>query len=574
MTGYSVLRPVGALVLILFVATCDDNSSLPQNEPAPAPPPQEPPVFKEIASEVGIDFRNVRPVVDDHFMPEAIGPGAALFDYDNDGDLDIYLVNGFRDTNGELHTGEGSNRLYRQLTPDRFVDVTEATGVGHTGYGMGVAVGDIDNDGFSDLYVTNYGDDCLYRNDGGSAFTDITERSGISVPTWSSSAGFVDYDTDGFLDLFVTQYVDFDPTRSNVDAGGNPEYPSPASFGGTADILYRNKGDGSFTDVSDRAGLSRTPGRGLGVIFVDLNADQLIDMYVANDGEPNFAWINTGSGRFEETAQILGLAVNGFGQPEAGMGIALGDYDLNGTMDFLVTHLVQESNTLYRQTSPGVFEDATARSGLGAVSINYTAFGTAFADLDLDGDLDLLTVNGRVTRALPHSTASVSEHWRHYAEPNQVFLNDGAGRFIELGQRAATFINAVEVSRGLTLGDLDSDGDLDVVVSNANGTVRLYRNEFPRSGNWLIVSAIEPSLKREAFGTIVTVVTADQRIRVPVTPTVSYLSSRDPRAHFGLGQTSQVESIHVLWPDGAQEVFSGGPVNRLVEVHRGDGVNF
>jgi hypothetical protein len=505
-------------------------------------------------------------------MPEAIGPGAALLDYDNDGDLDIYLVNGFRNASGELHTSEGANRLYRQLTPDRFVDVTEATGVGHTGYGMGAAVGDTDNDGFSDLYVTNYGADCLYRNDGGNAFTDVTERSGISVPAWSSSAGFVDYDMDGFLDLFVTQYVDYDPTRSNVDAGGNPEYPSPASFGGIADILYRNKGGGSFIEVSDRAGLSRTPGRGLGVVFTDLNADQLVDIYVANDGEPNFAWINTGSGRFEENAQILGLAVNGFGQPEAGMGIALGDVDLNGTMDFLVTHLVQESNTLYRQTSPGIFEDATARSGLGVVSINYTAFGTAFADLDLDGDLDLLTVNGRVTRALPHSAASVSPHWRHYAEPNQVFLNDGAGRFIELGQRAATFTSAVEVSRGLTLGDLDSDGDLDIVVCNANGTVRLYRNEFPRSGNWLIVSAIEPSLNREAFGAVVTVVTAGQRIRAPVTPTVSYLSSRDPRAHFGLGQASQVKSIHVRWLDGAQEIFSGGPVNRLVEVRRGDGV--
>ena len=325
--------------------------------------------------------------------------------------------------------------------------------MGHTGYGMGAAAGDVDNDGFVDLYVTNYGPDCLYHNEAGRSFADVTRGAGLSGEGWSSSAGFLDYDADGFLDLFVARYLDYDPAVTAVDDGGLPEYPSPSSFDGLPDRLYRNQGDGTFADVGARAGLESLAGRGLGVVFTDLDDDGRVDIYVANDGDPNFAWINTGSGRFEERAQVLGLAVNAYGQPEAGMGIALGDSDLDGGLDLLVTHLVQESNTLYRRRSPGVFEDATAGSGLGAASVDYTAFGTAFADLDQDGDLDLLVANGRVYRALPHPGAGVSAHWRGLCRAQPALPQRRArGRFLDAGPRGAAFTTPVEVSRGSRRG--------------------------------------------------------------------------------------------------------------------------
>ncbi len=564
---------IGCLaVLCAVVHGCDSRAATPRREvPSAALSPPGRPVFVEVAGELGIDFFNERPVTDDYFMPESAGPGGALLDYDNDGDLDVYLVNGFRDAEGKLETNQGANRLYRQDSPDRFTDVTVSTGVGHTGYGMGVAVGDVDNDGFVDLYVTNYGQDCLYRNQSGQTFADITSSAGISETGWSTSAGFFDYDIDGFLDLFVTQYLDYDPAMRAFDAAGRPEYPAPLQFAGVPDALYRNRGDGTFLDVSAKAGLADTPGKGLGVIFTDLNADQLVDIYVANDGEPNFAWINVARQRFEERAQMLGLAVNAYGQPEAGMGIALGDYDSNGTIDLLITHLVQETNTLYRQASPGVFEDATAGSGLGTLSLSVTGFGVAFSDLDQDGDLDLLTANGRVGRGLPHLHTDVIAHWRPYAEPSQLFLNDGRGRFVDLGPAGAEFTSAVEVSRGLALGDLDGDGDLDALVTNGNGTARIYRNQFPDAGNWILVRAVEPTLRREAYGATVTVVSGNGSLQRLITPTSSYLSSSDARAHFGLGSATEVKRIEVRWPDGARELFQGGPANRLVELHRGKG---
>ncbi|MHC4947967.1 MAG: CRTAC1 family protein, partial [Planctomycetota bacterium] len=453
----------------------------------------------------------------------------------------------------------------------RFTDVTEEAGTGNERYGKGVATGDIDNDGDVDLYVANYGLDCLYRNDGDGSFTEITDAAGITNEAWSVSAGFGDYDADGFLDLYVTNYVLIDPSVRPTDSAGRPEYPAPGVFDGVDDVLYRNNGDGTFTDVTVAAGIAGKPAPGMGVVFTDLDADGRIDIYVANDGQRNFAWIQEPGGRFTDRALEMGLAIGGHGRPEASMGIALGDYDGDGDGDLFLTHFALETNTLYRQFSPGQFEDATTGSGLGAPGVDFTSFGTAFLDVELDGDLDLVVVNGRVLRRLPHAGSRVNAHWRPYAEPNQLYLNDGSGHFALVGERCGALCDDIEVSRGVAAGDLDRDGDIDLVVTNGNGTVRLYRNDSPRAGSWLVVRAVDPALRRDALGAVVEVAAGSRRWRRPIRTAHSYLSASEPTAHFGLGETDAVDEITVRWPDGTLEVFPGGPAERRVVLERGAG---
>lgn len=529
------------------------------------------PGFVDVSEALNLDFQVERPVEGDYFMPDSMGAGGALLDYDRDGDLDVYVVNGFRDREGRLETPEGANRLYRREAAGRFIDVTSATGAGDTGYGMGVAVGDIDNDGFPDLFVSNYGQDRLYHNDGAGTFTDVTQQAGITSRAWGASAGFFDFDNDGFLDLFVTQYLDYDPAVCGSDAAGRPEYASPSVFRGVPDVLYRNNGDGTFRDVSAEAGFADKPGKGLGVVFLDLNADGHLDVYVANDGEPNFAWISDGAGRFRDEAMRLGLAVNGYGQPEAGMGIACGDCDNDGELDLLVTHLVRETNTLYRQGAGGLFHDDTAASGLRTSSLNATGFGTAFLDVELDGDLDLLWVNGRVLRGRPVGPTPLSRHWAPYAEHDDLHLNDGTGRFADGRTTCGDLCRAIDVGRGLAPGDIDGDGDLDVLVVNGSGNARLYRNELPHRGRWLVVRTLDPARNRDAIGAIVTVRAGERRWRRDIAPAGSYLSSSPPVAHFGLGPVDSVDAIGVTWPGGGVEEFEGGAVDRVVALVKGEG---
>jgi hypothetical protein len=557
------LLPLAAAAL----AGCDPAASETPAEAATDPPGAR--WFVDMTAERGVDFSVDRAGADEYFMPDSMTPGCGLLDYDGDGDLDLYVVNGVRSTGGAASSPTGANRLYRQEADGRFTDVTADAGVGHAGYGMGVAAGDFDNDGYVDLFVTNFGPDVLYRNDGDGTFTDVTAAAGVGHAAWGASASFLDHDRDGDLDLFVVNYVDYDPRVQSRDAAGRLEYPAPQLFDGVPDLLYRNDGDGTFTDVSVASGVGGYAGRGLGVICADLSGDGLVDVYVANDGEANVAWINDGAGGFENRALVMGLAVSGAGEFEAGMGIAAGDCDADGDLDLLVTHLVQQTNTLYRQVAPGTFADATSVAGLGAPSIDETGFGAAFLDADLDGDLDLLVANGRVTRRVAHADADLGPHWTPYAEPNALYVNDGTGRFAPAGRDAGDLSAHVEVSRGLAVGDLDADGDLDVVVTNGNGTVRLYRNEMPRDGHWLIVRAIDAG--RDALGAQVVVEAGDRRWRRDVRPAHSYLSSSDPRPHFGLGDASTVDRITVTWPDGTTEVFEGGAVDRIVEVRRGAG---
>lgn len=504
-------------------------------------------------------------------MPESIAPGCALFDYDGDDDLDVYAVSGYRLSDGGTDRDRAANRLYRRNADGTYTDVTEASGAGHTGYGIGVAVGDVDNDGDLDLYLTNYGEDALLRNNGDGTFTDVTREAGISNPAWAASAGFCDYDKDGFLDIYVANYVLLTPGVTGKDDAGRPEYPGPESLPGLPDRLYHNRGDGTFEDVSGPAGIAESPGRGLGVLFTDLDEDGLPDIYVANDREANYAWIQQTGGSFVDRAFELGLAVNGNGSPEAGMGIAPGDPDGDLDLDMLVTHFTQETHTLYRNDGEGTWTDATWDAGLAAPTINVTGWGTAFVDLDHDGDQDLLAVNGRVLRAAVHPGARLTTHWNPYAEPNQVFLNTGSGHFTELGASCGDFCSHVEVSHGLATGDVDRDGDMDFLVANGNGTIRLYRNDMPRSNRWLQVHAMDPGLRRDAIGARIDLLAGGREQVRWITRSSSYCSASAAVAHFGLGQADQVERITVTWPDGASEHFGPFEVDTVIVLQKGAG---
>jgi hypothetical protein len=515
--------------------------------------------FREVAGESGLGFEHRTGHSEALRMQEIVAAGAALFDHDGDGDLDIYLT-----------SGASPNRLFRQEAGGRFVDATAESGLGDTGYGIGVAVGDVDNDGDPDVYVSNFGADRLYINRGDGSFEDGTDSAEIRVGGFSTSAVFCDYDGDGFLDLYVARYVRWDPEQYCTDSSGQRDYCHPKAFNPAADVLLHNAGDGTFRDVTREAGLASAQAAGLGVICEDLDDDGRPDFYVANDQYANYLWVNRGDGTFEDRGLLTGAAYNLEGKPEAGMGVVAADLDGDEDLDLFVTHLVGQSNTLYSNLGGGLFEDATGRAGLAEGSLLYTGFGTVAIDIELDGDLDLVVANGRVFRAEPLPDVLVAAPWNHYAEPNLLFLNRGGGVFERNQRSAPALTGAVEVSRALATGDVDNDGDLDLLVANAEGPTRLYRNEAPRSGHWLLVRVVDPRLGRDAIGAHVTAVAGSARILRTVTRGFSYLSSNDPRVHFGL-PTDQLERLEVRWPDGLREHFDVEGVDRVMQLERGRG---
>ncbi len=523
----------------------------------------------DVAAESGLDFVHESGARGNLDLQEIMGGGAALLDGDGDGDLDVYLTNGHGALPERRPSSGATNRYYRQ-DDGHFVEATSESGLGDGGYGMGLAVGDLDNDGDVDVYLANDGPDRLYLNDGRGHFTDVTEQAGIAVDGWSSSAACVDYDRDGLLDVYVVRYVDVTEARGCTDRAGRPSYCNPNTYRALPDVLLRNLGGGRFEDVSDAAGLrSVPPGAGLGVVCADLDDDGWQDVYVANDGDPNQLWRNRGDGTFTDAALFMGVACNGSGASEAGMGVLAGDLDNDADLDLFMTHLDDETNTCYGNLGGGLgFDDVSARSGLGLPSLSFTGFGTAAVDLELDGDLDLLVVNGRVSRAEPREDSWAAAPWDEYAEPNTLYLNDGAAGFAPV---ADAFGAAVEISRGMAVGDVDRDGDLDVLVSNVAGPVRLYRNEAPRSGRWLMVRAVDPRLRRDAYGARVTVRVDGRDLVRRVGAASSYMSSGEPLAHFGLGRPGVVEHVTLRWPDGLRERFRVDGVDRRVELERGTG---
>ncbi len=529
--------------------------------PLLAAAPEGPFTFTEITEPSGIAFRHDPREEGKYLLPEITGSGAAFVDYDGDGDLDIYLV----------QSGTDGNKLFRQDADGAFTDVTSEADVGDTGYGMGVAVGDIDNDGDVDLYVTNVGPDVLYRNLGNGRFEDATQELGIAGDAWSASATFCDQDADGFLDLYVTQYVTYDAQKACTHSDGSADYCSPQVFPAAPDKLYRNEGGRRFTDISRPSGIRAIRAPGLGVLCADLNDDGKLDFYVANDGEANQLWLNEGGGRFFDEALLLGVALDPAGQPEAGMGITAGDVDADGDLDLFVTHIINQTNTLYINDGDLGYEDRTTPSGLAASSLAMTGFGTGFFDFNHDGELDLAIANGRVQRLARHPRASASGYWGVYEEPNQLLVNEGDIRFGDVTSASGDFGAHVEVSRALVFGDIDEDGDFDLLVTNTAAPVRLYRNDASKEGEWLLVRAFDPERMRDAHGARVVVVADGKSYLRLASPGYGYLSSNDPRAHFGLPAGVAIERIEVTWHDGSRESFPGGAANRVVVVEKGAG---
>lgn len=533
--------------------------------------PDDPPDwFVDVAPNLGLLFDHTSGVRGEFLIPEVMGSGLAVFDYDDDGDLDVYLVN------ADVHASvDAGNRLFRQDADGVFRDSTMEAGLGDTGYGMGAALGDIDNDGDLDLLVTNDGPNRLYRNNADGTFSDITESAGIEGSRWSTSAAFCDIDDDGFLDLYIANYVTNEPPYACASGTGEPDYCGPNAYRGVPDRLYRNDGT-RFVDISAASGIARTAHNGLGVVCFDFDGDAKDDFLVANDGERNQLWINEGDGKFVDRGVRFGVATNIEGDTEASMGIALGDVDGDLRLDALMTHLGGETNTLYLADPLGMLLDSSALSGVGFPSVADTGFGVALADLDQDGDVDLAVANGRVQRgadstAPPGDETATDAFRRLYAEPNLLMVNNGGGWFDDHCEAAPGFCAATEVSRGLLAADVDADGDLDILVTNANGPARLYRNDIPDQGNWLKLRPIDPVLNRNAIGATMRVRLGDTWQTRPVVHATSYLSSADAEVHFGLGPAQAVDEIVVTWPDGARERFPGTPANQVAVIRKGTG---
>ncbi|HEX6882306.1 MAG TPA: CRTAC1 family protein [Planctomycetota bacterium] len=504
-----------------------------------------------------------------YFLPEITQAGAALLDADGDGLLDLFHVRIPPPGSGAAGI---QNRFYRRRSvAEPFQDVTAASGMTGEAFGQMAAVGDVDNDGDLDLFVGNYGPDSLHWNDGAGRFTDVTARAGLAEDGWTAAAAFGDGDADGWLDLFVVHYQRFDDGKVCTDASARREYCGPII--GMPDQYFRNAGDGTFTDATQAAGIvlpqRGSRATGLGIVFTDLTRDGKPDVFVANDAQANQLWVNQGDGTFLDQGIQRGVAFNREGQTEANMGIAVGDVNGDLLLDLFVTHLWGENNRLYLGTERPVFRDFTVESGLARHDLERTGFGTGFFDLDHDGDQDVAVVNGGVKRRPPLSGARPG-FWSEYAEPNQLFENQGDARFVPADAKAGPFAREVEVSRGLAFGDLDEDGDLDLVVTNVDNGLRVYRNDAPPPGtHWLKVRALTRG--RDALGAQVTVRAGERSFLGLVLAAYSYGSSCDLRAHFGLGAAARVDGIVVLWPDGQRESFAGCDADQVVTLRQGEG---
>ncbi len=529
------------------------------------------PRFEDATKEAGIGFVHVNGATGQKYMLETLGSGVCVFDYDGDGLQDIFFVQGGR-LPGYQAAAAPRSALYRNLGGGRFVDVTEKAGVGGPDrYGFGCSAADVDGDGHRDLYVTYFGPNVLYRNNGDGTFTDVSRRAGVANPLWSTSAAFGDADGDGFLDLYVANYVDF-RMDNNVYCGENrPGYRTvchPKNFDSEPDVLYRNRGDGTFEDFSRKGGILDRTGKGLGVVWGDYNGDGDEDIYVANDDTPNFLFRNRGDGTFDEVGEQAGVALSEDGVPQAGMGTDMADYDNDGRLDIFVTNLAQEANVLYHNDGGGVFSNRTFVSGLGEPSLLKLGFGTFFFDPDNDGNLDLFVANGHIIDNIALYGDSIT-----FEQRADLYRNLGDGRFDLATDRAGEPFSRRYVARGAVPFDYDDDGSEDILMTQNNGPAILLHNLGTPGYHWVTFTLAGLPPNRDAIGAVVTLEAGGRRQVRYARTGFSYLSQGDRRLHFGLGASAAIARATVRWPGrrGFLEEFSGLPVDRFVTLTEGRG---
>lgn len=527
------------------------------------------PQFVDVTREAGIEFHHTNGASPDKHLVETMGSGAVFFDYDADGWIDLFLVD-----SGSLADSavarRAQHRLYRNRGNGTFEDVTGRSGIRHSAYGMGACAGDYDGDGRVDLYITNDGPNVLYRNQGDGAFADVTAAARVGMAQWSASCAFADLDRDGDLDLWVANYLDADPTHPPVCADARTRerfYCHPLKYDPLPNTLYRNDGSGTFTDVSTASGIGTLRSNGLGIVIVDFDEDGWPDVFVANDNLPNFLFHNRGMMRFTETGLGAGVAVASDARARAGMGIDAGDYDGDGRLDLVVTNLDFEMHTLHRGLANGLFADATAESGIGFPTLPFVGFGVAFLDVDNDARLDIVIANGHTLDNAPQFRTGST-----YRQRRLLFRNTTGRRFVESGRRMGAGLAVPKVGRGLAAGDIDNDGDLDLLIANNGERADLLRNDGGNRGNALTVRLRGAGANSSAIGARILVTTGSRTQRRDIKSGSSYLSQHDLRAHVGVGTATTIDRLEVRWPSGRVETLSGVAVNQIVTIDEGKGI--
>jgi enediyne biosynthesis protein E4 len=554
------------LVSLLWFAQAVGTSVSGQTRPET--PPAALPRFTDITANSEITFQHFSSHTSKKYLIETMGSGAALFDFDNDGRLDLFLVNGapIADPSPKGAIPQKTdpkhwNRLYHQERDGTFKDVTEKAGVQGIGYGMGVAVGDYDNDGYEDFYVTTYGANQLYHNNGDGTFTDVTAKAGVAGEGWSTSAAWVDLDNDGLLDLVVVRYLqwDFHDIWCGEHKAGYRAYCHPDQFRPVSPLVYHNDGNGHFTEISQKSNLAK-PGKGLGIAIADYNHDGRIDVFIANDSVPEFLYENEGNGTFDEVGLISQSAVDVDGSSFAGMGVDFADYNNDGFPDLVVTTLAYQRFAIFKNNGDGTFLYASENSGLGPMTFLHSGWGVKFIDYDNDGKKDLLAGRGHVMDTVEQNFPQL-----RYREPLLLAKNTGTG-FVDVSSQAGSIFSQAWAARGLAIGDIDNDGRLDAVVTTNDGPAYVLHNETSTQNHWLTLKLIGHKSNRDAIGAEVKIVSSEGQQFATVTTAGSYLSSSDKRVHFGLGGNASVKSIEVRWPNGTRQTLTNVQGDRLVEI--------